>query len=157
MLIPCENGVVANTEKTLIRVVTLTLWTSSRPSHECCRSSFFNFFIFYFSLHSLEEVQGILEWPDGSFFTNLDFIRTFFGPSFLCSDRCLLPSAILKVALQRTQRNAFDFIPNIKNATIRVSLKDSIIPRSVWLFSVDITRAAFFFRSLIYCDSVYGV
>ena len=28
-------------------------WTSSRPSHDCCRSSFFNFFIFYFSLHSL--------------------------------------------------------------------------------------------------------
>ena len=64
--------------------------------------------------------------------------------------RYLLPSALLKVALQRTQRNAFDFIPNIKNATIRVSLKDSIIPRSVWLFSVDITRAASFFRILIY-------
>ena len=57
-----------------------------------------------------------------------------------------------KVASQRTQRNAFDFIPNIKNATIRVSLKDSIIPRSVWLFSVDITRAACFFRILINCD-----
>ena len=57
-----------------------------------------------------------------------------------------------KVALQRTQRNAFDFIPNIKNVTIRVSLKDSIIPRSVWLFSADITRAACFFRILIYCD-----
>ena len=27
-------------------------WTSSRPSRDCCRSSFFNFFIFYFSLHS---------------------------------------------------------------------------------------------------------
>ena len=66
--------------------------------------------------------------------------------------RYLLPSALLKVALQRTQRNAFDFIPNIKNATIRVSLKDSIIPRSVWLFSVDITRAACNFRILIYCD-----
>ena len=57
-----------------------------------------------------------------------------------------------KVASQRTQRNAFDFIPNIKNVTIRVSLKDSIIPRSVWLFSADITRAACFFRILIYCD-----
>ena len=31
-------------------------------------------------------------------------------------------------------------------------MKDSIIPRSVWLFSVDITRAACFLRILIYCD-----
>ena len=31
-------------------------------------------------------------------------------------------------------------------------MKDSIIPRSVWLFSADITRAACFFRILIYCD-----
>ena len=30
-------------------------------------------------------------------------------------------------------------------------MKDSIIPRSVWLFSVDITRAACLFRILIYC------
>ena len=76
------------------------------------------------------------------------FVATFFVAQTL--SRCRQPFFI--VALQRTQRNAFDFIPNIKNATIRVSLKDSIIPRSVWLFSVDITRAACFFRILIYCD-----
>ena len=83
-------------------------------------------------------------------FSLLTFFDDVFVAHIFCSDAFVaqtFPVAVSpskKVASQRTQRNAFDFIPNIKNVTIRVSLKDSIIPRSVWLFSADITRAACF-------------
>ena len=102
-------------------------------------------------LNSLVFAQNLFPFKicllDGSF----SLFPTFLLPRFRCTDlsRCRQPFKKSGFAKDATQRVWFH--PKHKKRNIRVSLKDSIIPRSVWLFSVDITRAACFFRILIYC------
>jgi len=80
-----------------------------------------------------------------------------FSHTFSCSD---FPVACCRQPFLKwlcKGRNATRLISSqTSNANIRVSLKDSSKPRSVWLFSVDITRAACFFRILIYYTIVCG-